>query len=228
MTLTATKTGRLLLRCLLLAPLSIDAQAQQVAGQEVCGRETTGADIFSVGEVRTSILSELHFQELNGAEWVLMDGRPLLARTALSPHLSEEGEYGLVIPDARGRFLRMANNDACISFLGADNDEAWNLCLSERDPDGERVLGTYQSDAVGSHMHDYSDVFHTEVRGRRPREAHEVDTPGRIGSAADDYDNVGYGMERTTELSEGPETRPKNVAVNYYIKICGCRTANCK
>lgn len=55
---------------------------------------------FSIGEVRTSILGQTQFRELNGHEWVLMDGRPLLVRSALSPHLSEKNVYGLTIPES--------------------------------------------------------------------------------------------------------------------------------
>ena len=212
---------------IVLAAAVLDVHAQQMAGQEVCGGDLTSADIFSVGEVRTSMLSEVHFQELNGAEWVLMDGRPLSVRTALSPHLLEEGEYGLVIPDARGRFLRMANNGACARFQGSDNA---NECLANHDPEGDRLPGTYQGDTLARHEHDYSDVFYTEWPNFRPADAHEVDTPGDVGSGSTDWDQPrgGWGIDRRTKPYGQHETRPKNITVNYYIKICNCRTPNCK
>ena len=201
--------------------------AQQPPGQEVCVGELLGSDVFSVGEIRTSLISPTPFQDLNGAEWVLMDGRPLLVSTALSPHLSERGEHGLTIPDARGRFLRMANNNVCARSQGPDNT---NECLATHDPEGDRLPGSYQGDALTSHEHDYSDVFYTEHPQFRPGNAHAVDPPGNVGSSGTDWDQPrgGYGMARTTAPHGQRETRPKNIAVNYYIKICNCRTPNCK
>ena len=130
-----TRAVRLFWVVALVSPLGSvsDGNAQQTAGQEVCAGPLSGADVFSVGEVRTSILAEANFQALNGDAWVLMDGRPLLVRTALSPHLSEESEYGLAIPDARGRFLRMANNGVCADRRrDADSDDAYNQCIAYR------------------------------------------------------------------------------------------------
>ena len=226
-----TRAIRLFWAVALVSPLSVsDANAQQTPGQEVCAGPLSGADVFSVGEIRTSILAEPDFQALNGGEWVLMDGRPLLVRTGLSAHLSEEGEYGLAIPDARGRFLRMANNDVCAEHrLGADSGDAYNQCIADRDPDADRGLGTYQGDSVGRHEHNYDDLFYSEISGFKPGSASGVPVPGGVGSGDTDWDgNVGYGIERTTHVGGSDETRPKNLAVNYYIKICNCRTTNCR
>jgi hypothetical protein len=149
----------------LLAPGSAANAATQPATQDVCVGEPTGQDVFSVGELRTSILPQTPFQEMNGAEWVLADGRPLLVQTALSPHLSQETEYGLAIPDIRGRFLRMANNNVCADRRG--DDEAHGRCIESRDRDGDRILGEYQSDESrrhdhGRHDHRYNDVYFAE------------------------------------------------------------------
>ena len=140
---TASATPFLLVLALtLFAPGS--AAAQPGSTQDVCVGEPTGRDVFSVGELRTSILPQTPFQEINGAEWVLADGRPLLVQTALSPHLSQENEYGLTIPDIRGRFLRMANNNVCANLRG--DKEAYDRCIASRDPRGDRILGDYQAD----------------------------------------------------------------------------------
>ena len=228
----STKTVRLFWAVALISSLNVsNGNARQTAGQEVCAGPLSGADVFSVGEVRTSILVEANFQALNGAEWVLMDGRPLLVLTALSPHLSEEGEYGLAIPDARGRFLRMANNGVCADqrLDDADSGDAYNQCVAERDPDVERVLGSYQGDSVGRHRHNYDDLFYSEIPAFRPGGVMAVSVPAGIGSGDTDWDgNTGYGIERTTHAGGSDETRPKNLAVNYYIKICNCRTTNCR
>ena len=201
------------------------AGQDQAAGQEVCAGTPSGIDVFSVGEVRTSILGQTQFQELNGSEWVLMDGRPLLVRTALSPHLTEEGEHGPTVPDARGRFLRMANNNACADFR-ADN-AAYDQCIANHDPDGDRLLGTYQPDAFRAHQHGYNDIYFSENAG-------DVDIGGNgrsnsIGNGSPfDHDNAGYSWDRGTENAGSNETRSKNIAVNFYIKICNCRAANCR
>ena len=194
------------------------------AQQEVCTGPSSGRDVFSVGEVRTSILPQETFQELNGAEWALMDGRPLMVRTALSPYLSEEGRHGLKIPDARGRFLRMANNGACADLR--NNEEAYNKCLAGHDPDGDRLSGAYQADIFGAHDHGrHSHAYHDEY----------YPTQGRRGQHSDRTMEAGYQNRSRHQTSEdgvphsgGNETRPRNIAVNFYIKICNCRTDICK
>lgn len=207
-------------------------------GQEVCTGPPNGTDVFSVGEVRTSILEPTPFQEINGSEWVLMDGRLLSMQTALSPHLSEKTEYGLTIPDARGRFLRMANNDACADLR--DDDAAYGQCIANHDPDGDRRLGTYQPDAFPAHQHVYNDVYYSESRAH-VRAVHDIPSDATIvdihndgprndlgTSSWSDDDNDGIGWDRRTEDAGSKESVPKNVAVNFYVKICNCRTGNCR
>ena len=207
-------------------------------GQEVCTGPPNGADVFSVGEVRTSILKPVSFQELNGSEWVLMDGRLLSMQTALSSHLSEQTEYGPRIPDARGRFLRMENNGVCTD-LRAD-DAAYGRCIAGHDPDGKRSLGTYQADVFRAHQHVYNDVYWSEqadfVRtwhgipsGATVVDLHNDGLGNGLGTAsASDKNNDGIGFDRSTHNAGDNENRPKNVAVNFYIKICNCRTGNCR
>ena len=50
-----------------------------------------------------------------------------------------------------------------------------------------------------------------------------------LGNASpSDRDNDGVGWDRRTENAGSNESVPKNVAVNFYIKICNCRTGNCR
>ena len=213
------------------------AASQPGSTQNVCVGEPTGRDVFSVGELRTSILPQTPFQEMNGAEWVLADGRPLLVQTALSPHLPQEqkNEYGLTIPDIRGRFLRMANNNVCANLRG--DDEAYGRCIEDRDPRGDRFLGHYQPDRFarhdhGTHTHGYNDIYWSERD--RPIDILGDGRSNNPGTRApQDFDNNGEGWDRTTSPASVPpagaaETRPKNIAVNFYIKICNCRTPNCR
>lgn len=179
-----------------------------------------GQDVFTVGEIRTAILDEQTFRELNGHEWVLMDGRSLKGIDAdIKPyvaHLRNDRDE-VVIPDARGRFLRMENNGASV------------------DPSGDRALGTAQSDSVREHDHEYNDVFFSYNKDHiSQRGAVEVDILGdgprnNVGThAALDRDNDGISWDRTTHLTGDSESRPKNIAVNYFLKICRCRTPACR
>ena len=186
------------------------AGQNQTAGQEVCAGIPSGVDVFSVGEIRTSILGQTQFQELNGSEWVLMDGRPLLVRTALSPYLTEMGEHGPMVPDARGRFLRMANNNACADFRG--DDEAYGRCLTDHDPDGDRSLGAYQADASRAHQHD----AHLTHYGNVSRD----NGGGYIGNVAPSGVDSRVGIPKTGTTG-GNETRSKNIA---GIRLPGCGT----
>ncbi len=219
--------------------LGVAPDARGQIGQEVCLDSARGGDVFSVGDVRTSILAETPFQELNGAEWILMDGRTLHVQTALSPHLTHRDGYGLVVPDARGRFLRMANNNACADLRGDERDRI--TCLAAYDTVGDRFLGSYQADAFGRHAHGmhshvYGDVYAAESPARIGSSAIDIRDDGRannLGSGSSDTDNDGSDWDRTSQESAVPsvggmETRPKNVAVNFYVKICNCRTPNCK
>ena len=228
--------------------LPADVRTQPAAlqtEQEACSAIPSGQDVFSVGEVRTSILPQLEFQRLNGPEWVLMDGRQLTMETALSPHLPNAAENAdptsavasdgktrdvrpKEIPDARGRFLRMANNGACADLRS--DDEAYRRCTANHDPDGDRSLGAYQPDTFRAHQHGYNDIYFSEHGSYVD---HAVDTlddgeNNNWGSNQADQDNSGYGWDRTTAETGGSETRSKNIAVNFYVKICNCRTSNCR
>lgn len=71
------------------------------------------------------------------------------------------------------------------------------------DPDGIRDVGSFQADAFAEHEHPYKDRF-----------------PGGDGKTF----RWGEGgsrpyADRVTEAVGGPETRPKNVAVCFYIRI---------
>lgn len=203
--------------------------AQDVAGQEACVGNLTESDVFSVGEVRTSILSPADFSELNGPEWVLMDGRPLAVQTALSPHLSETDERGLLlIPDARGRFLRMVNNNAC-ALLHADA-EAHRACFARHDPDGDRLSGSYQPDALSihTHTHENADLQLGGMDAVVVRPGNRLEVGYVSGFATDSTPDISSGPQMQTGSTGDRETRPKNIGVNYFVKICLCRSAVCK
>ena len=249
------KSGLLLVSVAVLLPIAAsllvlpaNARAQPAAlqtEQAVCSAIPSGQDVFSVGEVRTSILRPEEFQRLNGPEWVLMDGRQLTMQTELSPHLlpdaaepadstsavANDGETRDVrpkeIPDARGRFLRMANNGACADLRNDDGE--YRRCIANHDPDGDRSLGEPQADALGRHGHVYDDVVWSEHSCNGcDVDLSAVGHVGNRGGGGTDYDNSGAQWRRETQDTGGEETRPENIAVNFYVKICNCRTSNCR
>lgn len=149
-------------------------------------------DAGSIGDVKHSLLTQAQFQEDHGTSWVLMDGRDVTG----SKFQTKTGNS--TIPDARGQFLRGKNNTR------ADGQE---------DPGGERNLGTQQTDAMQSHRH----------------RSHGGNTGGGGSglftgeSTASNFISVSV-LEPSVDGANGVprvdiETRSKNIAVNYFVKI---------
>ena len=165
------------------------------------------ADPFPVGTVLDSLLTEAQFQALMGTTWILMDSRSV----AGSMYAAITGSSTMV--DARGQFRRTKNNGR------ADGNQ---------DPGGERALGNLQGQATAkngltasssqdSHQHTLfgggnaiTGIGHggTPVMGATSGNGNYI---GQIGSA---QPNV-----YTTINTGDAETRPRNVTVNYFIKV---------
>lgn len=156
----------------------------------------------AVGEVRTSLLSLADFQYLYGPDWTLLDGQNVASKP-IAPFLAPEQRTaeGVFLPDARGRFLRMVNHDAAANV---------------GDPSGNRPIGGYQSDAVGKHTHAHDIPRARDGSGRHRRGS----TGGNNRFDALRTDEV---AKDTTEASPGPESRPRNIAVNFYVRVA-CTT----
>lgn len=94
-----------------------------------------------LGDVKNSILDPQKFVRLNGAGWVLMDGRNINNSDLF--HLT-----GMtMIPDARGVFIRSMNE---------------NRDTNLGDTEGNRSVGVYQTDEVKQHNHQYTDIFNPD------------------------------------------------------------------
>lgn len=95
------------------------------------------------------------------------------------------------VPDMRGQFIRGKNNGRSDGY---------------EDPEGERVLGEYQDDIFETHVHDYSDVGVSQTG---------------LTSGATDFSNPTETVKQTASDSDGggSETRPKNIAVNFFIYV---------
>ncbi len=166
-------------------------------------------NIGAIGDVKYSILPESLFQQINGAGWILADGRDI---TGSELHQ----RAGIVnIPDTRACFLRGMNCNR--------ND-------THKDTDGNRPAGGFQVDTTrqprtrqftgitsvnGNHNHSLSTVgiwrrsFEGEDSG--PRTAHEQ--AGHTSVAGNHQHNI------VINGGGDYETRPKNIAFYIYIKI---------
>ncbi len=155
-----------------------------------------------VGTVEVSILSPSVFAQAVGdpqsfdssqSVWTLADGREVGG----SHYATVTG--GETVPDMRGMFLR---------GLNVARDDGLE------DPAGERAAGDTQEDAFQGHGHEH----------QRARDAGYTKTGTFLGAYGlpeyqdgrilEPSDLAGYGSVRYDV-----ETRPKNIAVYYYIKI---------
>jgi hypothetical protein len=143
----------------------------------------------TVGDVKQSVLTEEQFLSLNGNAWALMDGRDVTG----SVYHAITGN--IVIPDmvTQGAFLRQAT-------------------------DG-RALGSYEADALQGHHHLMQDDLNG---GGQMTFSH---APGYRSYATPTHTMLS--VRATTLLDDGVngtprvanETRSKNVAINFFIKI---------
>lgn len=97
------------------------------------------------------------------------------------------------IPDLRGQFLRGKNNGR------TDGNE---------NPDGEIDLGIFTNQKVGSHRHRTVSAYSGKYGG--------YTLSGTRGIFAV---NSGSGTADYTDFDGGNETAPKNITVNFFIKI---------
>ncbi len=171
-------------------------------------------ELIPVGTIVSSVLSfdkfklEVKDKELWNKEtsmWSPADGRKIAgSRYAEILFAAEPNQEKIRVPDLRGVFIRGLNNF----------DINYNVAPSfpdQLDPDNDvnnevRVGGSLQYDAIKNHVHPYYDkgTIHTGDWG------------------ASEAGNYNGGETRNTQpqlKGNDHETRPKNVAVFYYIKI---------
>ena len=126
--------------------------------------------------------------------WVPADGRPV--------HGSDFSDYSLSsnVPDLRGVFLRGINR--------LSSHEPHPVEKVQSDPEGIRTPGSFQADQFETHQHSFR--YHTAHScGSRPHPNLERANDGRASATT----------ENVTIGKHGSETRPKNVAVFYYIRV---------
>jgi hypothetical protein len=148
--------------------------------------------------VLPAMLDEARFRGIHGPGWILADGR------SVSGSRYHEISGSANAPDLRGIALRGKNNGR------SDGNQ---------DPDGERALGNFQSHAFGSHTHVQNQHRHTYIDETNLTTA-VFNTAG--GTGMDNKTSVGKntGWETGSNQNAGSnETRMRNVAVNYFIKV---------
>jgi hypothetical protein len=147
--------------------------------------------IAPIGTVIASMLTPVQMNDQAGGTWVLADGS-----AAPAAYASATGKATL--PDLRGAFLRGLNEGR--------ND-------GQEDPDGgERTIGDYQGDQFQGHYHDLGSGRESETG-----QGYITAGTGSTQGITDAYNPITDGTNGTPRY--GSETRPKNVAVYYYVKV---------
>jgi len=143
--------------------------------------------------------------------WLFCDGRVLAKGDpryrrlfdAIGTAYGGDASPGFQIPDYRGAFLRGVDGGS-----GRDPEAATRTAMGRNGTgNAGAVVGSYQADALGAHAHAIKGVF-LEANGGTGFDGHGF----RSNSRQNDHD---FG----TRDAGGPETRPKNVAVNFLIKL---------
>ena len=143
----------------------------------------------AVGDIVASMLTPGEFTAIRGPDWVLADG----SSYSSSRYAQITGNPS--VPDLRGVFLRGENYDRPVD---------------KGNPDGDKPTGTYQADMLKQHHHL---VAHGAATVAPPGTIQQVfaSPPGTSGPLVD--------PGGVTSDFGGAETRPRNVTVNYFIKI---------
>lgn len=162
-------------------------------------RDVARLEAIPIGTIIASMLNETEFNDASEGFWVLADGRNI-ANSEYSKLTKKTNA-----PDLQGYFLR-----------GMDIG-------SLRDPDGgTRQVGSSQMDAFQSHAHGERSL---SLKGDKWQ--HSASPEGQLGHSEsankDSYDYLPtreiYEDNASGTIKAGVETRPKNIAVFYYIKI---------
>lgn len=186
----------------------------------------------TVGDVRISLLTEAQFQNINGTDWVLMDGQS----SAGSAYETLTGNS--TVPDAVGRFLRMEGGAA--ASLGSQQADATaqnGLVVS-----GGTASGTFAStshshtdgslyaeigyDLAGGniigHRNDKGGSFTSSLDRTHSTSSASPTTVGRTdvhGTTSSPSTTASVSSTAASISASDAETRPINVTVNYFVKI---------
>lgn len=144
---------------------------------------------MAIGDVKYSILDPQNFRKANGNGWIPLDGGLWAKKNKIDLINTDLNlQFGIAhIPDARAMFIRVCN-------MGR-NDQF-------KDPNGDRDIGSHQSDALQSHHHTYTNA----ARGHD-----KLGNYNRHGGEGTLNENTGSTGES--------ETRPNNIVLYAYVHI---------
>lgn len=200
------------------------------AGQIDIGRLVRNASAYPGLDARVSRLERLVTpvgsvvayagQELPSDAWMVCDGRALkredypdlyaVLRTAHGSGYDKADQTKIAdfnLPDLRGRFVRMVDRNS-----RRDPDAAKRAAPRKNGADGNSGdnVGSIQEDEVKEHDHDYA-IYEKD---------HDDDDADGGGRAFIKKNKSGKKTGRTG----GSESRPKNIALYYIIKVMGGAT----
>jgi hypothetical protein len=157
-------------------------------------RQINQSDLNPVGMVVYADLTEVQFQALNGTGWVLADGR----NVAGSTYATVTGNA--TVSDLRGVLVRSKNNGR------SDGNQ---------DPDGERALRSFQNDALQNITGGFQAAYYnSNVSGAFQANGTSINQQDAGITARP---SMTFDASRVARTSS--ETRPRNVALNAFIKI---------
>ena len=186
----------------------------KVAAASTTGGPAAAGELWVVGDVKQSLLSEPQFTSaLPAAErskWVLADGRDVSG----SQYATITGSNR--IPDLRGAFLRTAgrNADPTRSSWVAGN-------LGDFGEDGTALPRNHQFTATtsndGTHYHSFSLARYF---GAAAHDVNNYNPGGSRDGTTENTANAGAHTHNVTITGGGDnETRPKHFCLNVFIKI---------
>ena len=145
---------------------------------------------FAVGDIVTSMLTEAQFQSQRTAAWVLMDGASCVG----SDYETLTGNA--TVPDmvTEQRFLRQTDADGNLGVEQSDDNKSHSHTLLSEE-------GTSGSD----HPEDYTQTIFPQYVVAFPTTTATYNQNSPKGNQ-----NIG---------NTGGESRPKNISVNYFIKV---------
>jgi microcystin-dependent protein len=157
------------------------------------------------------------------AGWVLCDGTQYNATTdptyaALFAAIGTAnggvaGTKEFNVPDYRGYFLRGLDSTA----VGANDPNVASRTAANTGGNTGANVGSLETDGFASHSHGVTDPGHSHLYGDYavvgPYDV--VVGAAKFGSGSTSTSTTGISIQNTG----GSETRPKNVAVNYIIKL---------
>ena len=160
------------------------------------------------------------------AGWMLCDGRPLSKTvyaelfTAIGTSWGSAGDK-FNLPDLRGRFLR--GDDA-----GTGRDPDAKKRMPSKPGGSTTGAGSVQEDSVQNHTHDQEAHSHDYWEISTMVEIADTGSGLMVsGTASTEHSTASakpsiWGMTRfntKSRLNAGEESRPKNAAVNFIIKV---------